>query len=77
MLERRGFLQALSAAALAGLVRPSGLAAAGPAAVGLIERDLCLEAPPLPSEALFQTSPETYWAELRRQWLFRPGFIYL
>ena len=77
MLERRGFLQALGAATLAGLVRPDLVAAHGRAAGGLIEQDLCLEPPPLPTDELFARSPETYWAELRRQWLFRPGFLYL
>ncbi|MCI0354629.1 MAG: aminotransferase class V-fold PLP-dependent enzyme [Acidobacteria bacterium] len=77
MLERRGFLQTLGAATLAGLVRPEAAEAMAAAPPGMIERSLCPDAPPLPSDSLFQTSPETYWAELRRQWLFRPGFIYL
>lgn len=78
MLERREFLQVLGAtAALAGLSRPTELAAAPAVDAGLIERVLCPEAPPLPSEELFARSPETYWAELRRQFLFRPGFLYL
>lgn len=78
MLERREFLQVLGAAALAGFPRPGELAAAVPASdPGWIERVLCPEAPPLPSEELFQRNSETYWAELRRQFLFRPGFLYL
>jgi len=77
MLERREFLQAAgAAAALFGLPsRSFGAADALPPE--LIERALCPEPPPLPSEELFARSPETYWAELRRQWLFRPGFLYL
>jgi len=77
MLERREFLQAAgAAAALFGLPsRSFGAADALPPE--LIERALCPEPPPLPSEGLFASSPETYWAELRRQWLFRPGFVYL
>ena len=77
MLERRGFLQALGAATLAGLVRPEAAEALAVAPAAMIERSLCPEAPPLPSDSLFRSSPETYWAELRRQWLFRPGFVYL
>lgn len=79
MLERREFLQVLSAvAAVAGLPYPPELAASIPApAPDLIERTLCPEPPPLPSEELFQHSSEAYWAELRAQFVFRPGFLYL
>ncbi|MFQ5779055.1 MAG: aminotransferase class V-fold PLP-dependent enzyme, partial [Terriglobia bacterium] len=79
MLQRREFMQVLgAAAALAGFPRPADLEAA--VAVGdggLLEHALCPEAPPLPSQELFTRSPETYWAELRRQFVFRPGFLYL
>ncbi|MDA2913244.1 aminotransferase class V-fold PLP-dependent enzyme [Acidobacteriia bacterium AH_259_A11_L15] len=76
MLERREFIQALGAATLAGWAHP---AEAGPLPVypDLIHRALCPEAPPLPSDQLFRRSSETYWSELRRQFLFRRGFLYL
>lgn len=78
MLERREFLQTLGTAALAAGWLPQAELEAQPAVEpGWSERLLCLEAPPLPSEELFARSPETYWAELRRQWVFRPGFLYL
>ncbi|MBI2956583.1 MAG: aminotransferase class V-fold PLP-dependent enzyme [Acidobacteria bacterium] len=78
MLERRTFLQAIgAAAALAGLVPGRELAAWEAAAPGLIERLVCAKDPPLPSEELFRRRPESYWAELRRQFVFRPGFLYL
>ncbi len=80
MLERREFLQALGAALAWGELGPVAVAAgAGTAAgqPGLIEKFPCAEAPPLPSEELFQRRPDAYWTELRRQWIFRPGFLYL
>jgi len=72
MLERRGFLQAFGAAVAVGALPPSATSEAG-----RIESGLCSAAPPLPSDALFRSRPEAYWAELRKQWLFRPGFLYL
>ena len=84
-IERRSFLQALGVLAAAGAV-PQALPAlelvaaeSGPeAATGsLIERFLCGESPALPSEALFASDPDRFWAELQKQWVFEPGFIYL
>jgi len=81
MLERREFLQTLTAAAaLASLPLADELAAAESperAAHGLIEDILCGEDPPLPSDSLFARDPEAYWAALRQQFIFRPGFLYL
>lgn len=58
--------------------RAAALEAAATAADGdLLAHTFCPEASPLPSEELFARSPETYWAELRRQFVFRPGFLYL
>jgi isopenicillin-N epimerase len=74
MLERRGFLQALGAATFAGLLPPP--VAAAPER-GELEQWLCPEPPPLPTDELHQRSPEAYWAEVRRQFVFRPGFLYL
>ncbi len=36
-----------------------------------------IQVPTLPSDSLFRTRPNDYWTELRKQWIFRPGFIYL
>lgn len=72
MMERRGFLGALGAAVAAGALPFPEAAEAQ-----RIEHDLCAAAPPLPSDVLFRSRPEAYWAELRKQWLFRPGFLYL
>lgn len=79
MLLRREFLQTLGPSAVLAVLYGSAEGAAAFSGVegGLIERVLCPEAPPLPTEVLFKRSPETYWAELRRQFLFRPGFLYL
>jgi selenocysteine lyase/cysteine desulfurase len=87
MLERREFLQAIGAAtALAGMPLASyqsydpTLLVAGrdeQVAGGLIEEILCREDPPLPADELFARDPEAYWAALRGQFLFRPGFLYL
>ena len=81
MLERREFLQALgAAAALAGLPQPFELVAAESAdykTYGLIETLFCGEAPPLPADDLLAGEPEAYWAALKQQFLFRPGFLYL
>src|SRR5260370_42332028 len=72
MLERRGFLQALGVAVAVGALPPPATGESG-----RIAKDLCIAAPPLPSDSLFSSRPEAYWAELRKQWLFRPGFLYL
>ena len=44
---------------------------------GLIEEILCGAQPAMPPDALYARDPEAYWAELRKQWIFRPGFLYL
>ncbi|HMD31033.1 MAG TPA: aminotransferase class V-fold PLP-dependent enzyme [Candidatus Acidoferrales bacterium] len=44
---------------------------------GLIEQVFTGPQPAMPSDALFSRDPEAYWAELRKQWIFRPGFLYL
>ena len=81
MLERREFLQAIGVvAALTGM--PFGREFHAEehgerAANGLIEEILCREDPPLPSEELFARDSEAYWAALREQFIFRPGFLYL
>jgi isopenicillin-N epimerase len=73
MIPRRGFLQAIGAAAVAfGALPPTALGEPD-----RIEADLCAKAPALPSDDLFRSRPEAYWTELRKQWLFRPGFLYL
>ena len=89
MLNRRELLSRLlgtmgATAALPSLAWPDGAAAgtagASPAAAGsasLIEQVLCGAQPALPSDALYARDPEAYWAELRKQWIFRPGFLYL
>ncbi|MGH9805546.1 MAG: aminotransferase class V-fold PLP-dependent enzyme [Candidatus Acidiferrales bacterium] len=81
MLERREFLQAIgAAAALGGLPLGRDLLGQGDserAADGLLEVLLCHEDPPLPTDALFSRDPEGYWAALREQFIFRPGFLYL
>ncbi len=79
MLERREFLQALGAATAAGLA-PWEAVIPAPAAYktyGLIENTFCGEEPPLPADSLFAEDPEAYWAALKQQFLFRPGFLYL
>ncbi len=70
MLERRDFLQTLGAAVALGSL-PRSAADHPHFAV------LCANPPALPSDALFRSRPDAYWTELRRQWLFRPGFLYL
>jgi len=84
MLHRRELLGMMGAAA----ALPS-LAWAEPAAgravvttsgvppAGLIEQFLCSPQPAIPAEALFARDAEAYWAQLRKQWIFRPGFLYL
>lgn len=82
MLARRDFLGVLTAAAVLPHL-PLSEAAAGAAAApensssGLIEQILCGPQPAMPAEALFAKSPDEYWAELRKQFIFRPGFLYL
>jgi isopenicillin-N epimerase len=86
MLHRRDFLGMLGATAalppLAWAERPVANRAAEGAGVdvqpgGLIEEILCGPQPAMPSDALFARDPEAYWAELRKQFVFRPGFVYL
>jgi len=84
MLHRRELLGMMGAAA----ALPS-LAWAEPAAgravvttsgvppAGLIEQFLCAPQPAMPADALFARDAEAYWAQLRKQWIFRPGFLYL
>jgi hypothetical protein len=89
-IERRSFLQALGVLAAAGAIPPplagqalpaleysAGDAGSEAVAGSLIERFLCSEAPALPSDALFASAPDRYWAELQKQWVFEPDFIYL
>ncbi len=79
MLERREFLQALGAATVAGVAPWGGVEPAQAAykVYGLIENTFCGEEPPLPADSLFAEDPEAYWATLKQQFLFRPGFLYL
>jgi len=86
MLERREFLQGTAlATALLGLPRTLGaLGEVLPAAVAdehapprLIEKILCGRIPPLPSDTLFERKPEAYWAEMRKQFVLDPKFLYL
>ncbi len=81
-MKRRNFLQALGAVAALGELRlghpePAFAEGAPSQPTSLIEQFLCAKPPPLPSDALFARDPEAYWAELRKQFLFRPGFLYL
>jgi isopenicillin-N epimerase len=86
MLNRRELLGMLGATAAlpplawadggVTLEEPQALTA-GARAGGLIEEILCGTQPAMPSDALFARDPEAYWAELRKQWIFRPGFLYL
>jgi selenocysteine lyase/cysteine desulfurase len=81
MLNRRELLGILGATAvappLAWAERAAALPEAGLQPAGLIEQFLCKPQPALPSDALYARDPEGYWAELRKQWIFRPGFLYL
>lgn len=65
-IPRRAFLQR---AAVAAAVFGVPLARA--------EKLFSQEAPPLPPRSLFDTDPERYWAELRRQWLLAADRINL
>jgi selenocysteine lyase/cysteine desulfurase len=51
--------------------------AGGAVPEGLIEQFLCSPAPAMPADALFARDSEAYWGQLRKQWIFRPGFLYL
>jgi len=86
MLNRRELLGMLGATAalppLAWAKRAPAFAGAqgagSPAhAGGLIEEILCGAQPAMPTDALYARDPEAYWADLRKQWIFRPGFLYL
>jgi len=86
MMNRREWLGMLGAAAVipplawndataAAHRAPASNAAVPPE--GLIEQFLCHAQPPMPADALYARDPEAYWAGLRNQWIFRPGFLYL
>lgn len=86
MLRRRELLGMMgAAAALPSLawsdpaIGRAGALAAGAdvAPAGLIEQYLCTPQPAMPAEALYARDAEAYWAQLRKQWIFRPGFLYL
>jgi isopenicillin-N epimerase len=79
MIARRDFLGVFGAAAVLPHLPFAGIAAeaAENPTGGLIEQILCGPQPALPAEAIFAKSPEGYWAELRKQFIFRPGFLYL
>jgi len=49
----------------------------GATAQGLIEQFLCHPQPAMPGDAEYTRDAEAYWSELRKQWIFRPGFLYL
>jgi isopenicillin-N epimerase len=81
MLDRRDFLGLLGSAAVLPAVPLAGwersASASDASAGGLIEQILCTPQPAMPDDALFARDPEAYWAELRKQFIFRPGFLYL
>ena len=85
MLRRREILGMMGAAALPSLAWTAPIpgkslarsTGTGAPSAGLIEQYLCAPPPPMPAEALYARDPEAYWAELRKQWIFRPGFLYL
>jgi isopenicillin-N epimerase len=58
-----------------------GRAALGAAVFGLpagrAEQAFATEAPRLPPAALFDTEPNRYWSELRRQWVLAPDHVNL
>jgi selenocysteine lyase/cysteine desulfurase len=80
-MERRGFLQALGAIAPLGALPAPLLAALAEApprrAARLVERFLCGAEPATPDDSLFARDPEAYWAQVRRQFTFEPGYVYL
>nr|HEV7955108.1 hypothetical protein [Candidatus Acidoferrales bacterium] len=63
-MQRRSFLHAAAIAA-----------AAFGVPLARAEQAFSMDAPALPSENLFASDPEKYWAELRRQWLLAPDSI--
>jgi selenocysteine lyase/cysteine desulfurase len=63
-MQRRSFLHAAAIAA-----------AAFGVPLARAEQAFSMDAPALPSENLFASDPEKYWAELRRQWLLAPDRI--
>ena len=86
MMNRRDMLGMLGTAALAPplawtgrdpsrLPAPASNSAVAPE--GLIEEFLCRPQPAMPADVLHARDPEAYWSELRKQWIFRPGFLYL
>ncbi|HVN07721.1 MAG TPA: aminotransferase class V-fold PLP-dependent enzyme [Patescibacteria group bacterium] len=86
MMNRRELLGFLGAAAVvpplgwSGINAPTRRSPASNADVqpeGLIEQFLCRPQPAMPADSLFARDPEAYWADLQKQWTFRPGFIYL
>lgn len=64
-MKRRDFMQQAMAAAVLGLSWEQ------------VAQLLRVDAPPLPSDALYQRDPEWYWAEMRRQFLLDPNHINL
>ncbi|NDQ57807.1 MAG: aminotransferase class V-fold PLP-dependent enzyme [Acidipila sp.] len=82
MVARREFLGALTTASILPHVLFAKTFASGAEANeensgGLMEQILCGPQPAMPSETQFAGAPEAYWAELRKQFIFRPGFLYL
>jgi len=65
-MQRRDFLRSAAIAA-----------AAFGVPIVRAEQAFSMDAPQLPSESLFASDPEKYWAELRRQWLLAPDRINL
>src|SRR5579864_6804614 len=65
-MQRRTFLRSAAIAA-----------AAFGVPLARAEQAFSMDAPQLPSESLFASDPEKYWAELRRQWLLAPDRINL
>jgi isopenicillin-N epimerase len=81
MLQRRDFLGLLGSAAVLPAA-PMAEWERGPSAPeanagGLIEQILCAPQPAMPDDALFARDAEAYWEGIRKQFIFRPGFLYL
>lgn len=65
MMDRRSFLTTSASVAAALALEPT------------LFGQVNAPAPPLPSAGLYQTDPETYWKELRAQFLIPAGEVYL